>query len=452
MNMRETIAAIGTASGEGAVSIVRVSGSLSLAIADRLFRCAPPLPSARPGGTFVYGGIGPPEACVDKGILLIFRAPKSYTREDVIELQCHGGRESARRVLRAVLEAGARLAEPGEFTRRAFENGRLDLAQAEAVMDLIAAQSDRAAASALEQLNGSLSVVLSNIYDDIVMASADLEATLDFPEEDFPEELVSGVITRVNNVLGRLEGLLSTWEEGHRLREGALVVISGRTNAGKSTLLNRLLGKERAIVSPTPGTTRDAIEETMILNGMPLRLVDTAGLRETDCAIEQEGISRAHSYIKKADLRIHVVDASLPDSHADHTSVAGTPPNRVLILLNKQDIGHAVNPSDYNGYTTIEFSLATSRSLEPLLQAMTAKLDTHPLAPPHATLSERHRLLSLHAQKCLSAALDIIQDPAGLVPAASNLRDAAEQIGRITGRTYYEDMLDRIFSRFCIGK
>jgi tRNA modification GTPase len=450
----DTIAAIATASGVGAISIVRISGPDSLALADRLFLCKAPRPSERPGGTFVYGRVGQPGGVIDEGVLLIFRAPHSYTREDVVEIQCHGGRESVRRVLRHVLEAGARAAEPGEFTRRAFLNGRLDLVQAEAVMDLIASQSDRAAASAVEQLCGRLSDSLRSAYNQVIMACSDLEATLDFPEEDFPDELADNAAQHLARSLVMIDSLLLNWEEGHRLREGALVVISGQPNAGKSTLLNRLLGKNRAIVSPIPGTTRDAIEETFILNGIPIRLVDTAGLRDTGCAVEKEGISRARAYIEKADLRLHVIDATRPFSQADLDSLAETPKELSIVLFNKTDMKQVVSASKFKSYACLPISLKKEMGINGLLSVIANKLDSNPSAPPHATLSERHRKLLESGRQALLEARTLMTpiQHDRLVPAASHLREAADHLGKLIGRVYYDDMLDQIFSHFCIGK
>jgi tRNA modification GTPase len=454
MHTQDTIAAIATAPGTAAIAVIRLSGPASLEIADVIFRCAAPPPSRRLGGTFVYGRVLGSEGILDECLLLIFRAPKSYTREDVVEIQCHGGQESARRLLRRVLECGARSAEPGEFTRRAFLNGRLDLVQAEAVMDLIGAQSARAAMSAVEQLGGRLSETMRGIYDHVIRAAADLEATLDFPEEDFPEDLALQSMQAVQNTVDTLDGLLATWEEGHRLREGALVVITGRPNAGKSTLLNRLLGRERAIVSPIPGTTRDIIEESFVLNGLPIRLVDTAGLRETGCAIEKEGIARAQACMEKADIRLHLIDASLPFSATDLASICESKPEQTFVVLNKADLCKVISDSEYDGYTIITLSLKEETGLRELRSALAKALDRAPHGAPHATISERHFQLLSQARLALTSALELKETIGGegLVPAATHLREAAELLGRLTGRIYYNDMLDQIFSRFCIGK
>jgi tRNA modification GTPase len=321
-------------------------------------------------------------------------------------------------------------------------------------MDLIAAQSDHAAASAVEQLAGRLSAPINTVYERVVGAAADLEASLDFPEEDFPDDVTAQAGERLRQSLVTLDSLLKTWEEGHRLRDGVLVVITGRPNAGKSTLLNRLLQRERAIVSPHPGTTRDAIEETFVLNGIPLRLVDTAGLRTTDCSIEKEGIARTRKYMTEADLRIHVVDASLPLSDDDRTSLGESDPRRTLVFLNKTDLESHVSAYDFNRYTLCKGSLLQSGDLTPVLDALGGLLNQATDWTPHATLSERHRHLLSRAQTEIRAALERIdsQQPEGWVPAAAHLREAAGFLGQVTGRIFYQDMLDQIFSRFCIGK
>jgi len=449
----DTIAALATPPGIGAISIIRVSGPRSLEIADRLFRCRGPKPSERPHGTFLVGRVEGPEGFLDEAILLIFRAPKSYTREDVVEIQCHGGRESSRRILRAVLEHGARLAEPGEFTQRAFLNGRIDLTQAEAVMDLIAAQSERAASAAAEQMRGELRKRLEECYNQVISASADLEAGLDFLDEgEVPDGLEQSAYQTIEKVLYELKYLLSTWEEGHRLREGALVVITGRPNVGKSTLMNALLGKPRAIVTPIPGTTRDTIEETWILDGIPVRLVDTAGLRDTDCEIEKEGIARAKALMEQADLRLHLIEGMHEFTNEDRKSLQDTDTKRCIIIRAKMDLGLSPTPKIPNEYTTICISAKNGLGLDHLRLVLGEKLLSGKNRPPHAVISERHRSLLMEAEKelqCARKTLENLKDPT--IPIA-HLRSAAEAIGRVTGRTYHEDLLNQVFSRFCVGK
>ena len=451
----DTIAAIATAPGEGGVCIVRVSGPRALAVADAVFRCPGAAPSARAANTVTHGRVVDAAGGeLDEALLLVFRAPRSYTREDVVELQGHGGGTSARRILRRVLEAGARLAEPGEFTRRAFLNGRIDLVQAEAVLDLIRAQSDRASAAALDQLEGALSRRFGELYDEILFASARVEATLDFPEDGLPDGLLDALAGEVASALRRLDALAATWDEGHLLREGALVVISGRPNAGKSTLLNALLGKTRAIVSATPGTTRDSLEEALTLCGIPLRLVDTAGLRDTGCEIEREGIRRARDLMERADLHLHVVDASQPTDDETRAHLASLPAERALVVVNKVDLGEAfVAPS---GLRIVRTALREGRGVDELREAMRERLGSHAdlSARPQAVISERHRQCLLTTRAELAAAGELLarglEDR--LVPAAAHLRSALGSLDRVTGRTYREEVLREIFGRFCIGK
>ncbi len=455
----DTIAAIATAPGEAGIAIIRVSGSQALAIADAIFRCSGKKPSEREAQTFVHGYVqnttdSGGSQDVDEIVLLIYKAPHSYTREDVIELQGHGGAASARRILRAVLDAGARMAEPGEFTKRAFLSGRIDLLQAEAVMDLIRARSDRAANAALEQLEGSLSDLFSAIYENVVIVAADLEATLDFGEDELPVETMHTIQQKVDTICEDLKKLLNSWGEGHLLREGAVVVISGRPNVGKSTLLNVLLGSERAIVTQSPGTTRDTVEEQLVLSGIPLRLIDTAGLRETDCEIEQEGIRRAHHHLERADINLWVVDASESLSEEERCHIAARDPERCIVILNKCDKGKLLSHKEFSGLTCIECCLNAGMGVDQLRVEIADKLGVSPQATPHATISERHRNIIqcvLNDMNDVAELLKSQQDDMTVV-AAGAIRSALETLGEVTGRTYHAELLDNIFSRFCVGK
>lgn len=457
MREEDTIAALATAPGEAGIAVVRISGPRSLAIADAVFHGGRCRPSALPARQFMHGQVrsgseGTPD--IDEAILLVYRAPQSYTREDVVEIQGHGGVAGARRMLRVVLEAGARPAEPGEFTRRAFLNGRIDLLQAEAVADLIRARSDRAAAAAVEQLDGSLSRECDGIYDALLGLAADVEATLDFAEEDLPATVRSDLVARLDQVRLRLVALLATWEEGHLLREGALVVISGLPNAGKSTLMNRLLGRERAIVTPLPGTTRDSLEETLILDGIPLRLVDTAGLRATDCVIEREGVRRAEQWIEQANIHVHLVDVSCPMTDEAMSMIQRLPPESTIIVYNKIDLcPHGVDHRLTPGYTPVYCSLLGDADLTELKKALARRLGVA-VVPSHAVISERHRQIIQSVQDILNACAARLGQPGGEaeVLAAQDLRMALESLGTLTGRVYSDDLLDNIFSRFCVGK
>lgn len=448
----DTIAAVSTAPGPAGIAIVRLSGSQSLSIADALVECRGDPPSLRPGGTFLHGRIVSNGDEIDEAVVLIFRSPHSYTRDDVVEIQGHGGPAAAQRLLEAVLDAGARLADPGEFTRRAFLNGRIDLVQAEAVADLIRARSDRAAAAALEQLEGQLSTQINALYDHLMAAVADLEASLDFEEGELPASVLDTTYTQLATAEEEIAALLATWEEGHLLRDGARVVIAGQPNVGKSTLMNRLLGKERSIVTHLPGTTRDTIEETLVLGGIQMRLTDTAGLREPSCLIEQQGVTRATDSIKQADLVLYLVDASKPLTDADQSQLDQLLPTRTVVVQNKTDlVSHTPSVPD-DRFDTVACCAAEDTEVEAVRKALRVRLSQTD-TPAHAVISERHRALLSAARKLIDDARKLAhQDQALLVPAADMLRAALAMLGTITGRTYTTELLDAIFSRFCIGK
>ncbi len=455
MNDADTIAAIATAPGAAGIAIVRISGPAAPAIARKIFTCGGPPPDFQARRLFRHGFIRSPEALLDEVLLLMMRAPHSYTGEDVVELQGHGGSVSARRILELVLSAGARPAPPGEFTRRAFLNGRLDLVQAEAVLDLVQAQSERAAAAALEQLTGKLSAPLAEAHGELLAAAAEIEATLDFTEDETPLEVFPVIRRRLEAAASVLDGLLATWEEGQMLREGFRAVISGRPNVGKSTLLNVLLGRNRAIVSDIPGTTRDLIEETWLLDGYPVRLADTAGLRAAGCQVEQEGVRRARNLMRLADIHLYVLDASQPLQPDDLANLAEIPADRCLLLFNKRDLPSRIGPSDFPGRTAIFTALIRGDGVEQLKAAMLERLrGGAAAAPPHAVVSARHRTILQSARTDMQQALAILDERREdlLAPAAAALRSAAEQVGQMLGKSYYPELLDAIFSRFCVGK
>ena len=449
----DTIAAIATPPGEGGVGIVRLSGPEVWQIADAIFTALDQNPvSQRAHGTFAYGKVRETDGTeIDTGLALVMRAPKSYTGEDVVEIQGHGGAVGMRRILRRALDAGARTAEPGEFTKRAFLNGRIDLVQAEGIFDLIRARSDRAASAAMEQMEGKLSQQFDAIYDAFLEVAANLETTLDFVEDELPDDVFSGIAALLDRTFCTLDELLDTWDEGRLLREGARVVILGRPNAGKSTLLNVLLGFDRAIVSSTAGTTRDTIEEGFVLDGIPLRIIDTAGLRETDCEIEAEGIRRAEAHGQEAHLSVYLVDASQPLHEEDRVRLDKLDRSKSIVVLNKVDQGRHIE-----GVEGVEACLLSEAGIIELKQAMADTLekgaDLH--APPHAVISERHRQLLVKAHHEARQARAFLAEniEANAVLACEHLRSALEYLGQVTGRVYHEELLDNIFSRFCIGK
>jgi tRNA modification GTPase len=456
MSTTDTIAAIATPPGEGGVGIVRISGSNVWKIADEIFQSLEK-PSSKEGGTFVFGKVLDSAGNeIDEGLCLIFRAPKSYTGEDTVEIQGHGGSVVLRKILRRALDAGARMAEPGEFTKRAFLNGKMDLVQAEAVADLIHARSDRAAKAALEQLEGSLSGQFNILYDQFVDIAADLETTLDFAEEELPDEVFPMLGKKLDDSFQCLENLLSTWDEGRLLREGARVVIMGRPNAGKSTLFNALLGQNRALVTDIAGTTRDVIEEGFVLDGIPLRILDTAGLREAECEIEREGIRRAREHSAAADIAVYLIDSSVPLFAEDEEHLSKLKPAQTVVVLNKADRKFPNYELRITDYVPINASLIDGTGLSEIKAAIAAKLeagvDLH--APAHAVISERHRNLLELARTELETAREQLTglEDEGVALAAEHLRSALENLGQVTGRVYHDELLDNVFSRFCIGK
>ena len=456
LQIEDTIAAQATPPGEGGIAVIRISGPGTYVLADRVFRCEGPPPSLRDPYTFAYGRIEEDGAVIDDCLMLFMRAPQSFTGEDVVEIQSHGGALPARRILSCLTNAGARPADPGEFTRRAFLHGKMDLVQAEAVGDLIRARSDRAAVAAYEQLEGRLSSRFDEIYDQVLHVAAELEATLDFPEEEVPELVMDQIRTRLYQCRDNIASLVHTWQEGHILREGALVVISGRPNVGKSTLLNLLLGRDRAIVSEMPGTTRDTLEEGFVFGGIPVRLVDTAGLRTTDCSVEMEGIRRAEKQLQLSDIQIVMIDASIAEDVESMEFVQSLDPKKSIVVLNKCDLGRRIPPDQFSGYVVLESSLTQGEGIGRIEQTIEKCLmeNFELSARPHAMISSRHHSLLREAAERVDEAIENIVECANSeeVIAASALRMALEALGRVTGRVYEEELLDSIFSRFCIGK
>ncbi|MFA7158259.1 MAG: tRNA uridine-5-carboxymethylaminomethyl(34) synthesis GTPase MnmE [Kiritimatiellia bacterium] len=453
-DISDTIAAISTAPGPGGIAVIRISGPASLAVADRIFKCAPPLPSRRKAPALVFGHVVSGKETLDEALLLIMRAPKSYTREDVIEIQCHGGTLCAQRVLRSVLDRNVRLADPGEFTRRAFINGRIDLVQAEAVIDIINAQTELSAKIAMEQLLGRLTHSLEDIYKILLDSTADLESALDFMDDELPDTFIPAKVKRLQKAKDKINALLATWNEGHILREGALVVISGKPNTGKSTLLNAILGKDRVIVSPVPGTTRDIIEEHVVIGGIPIRLTDTAGLRKSDCAIEQEGVRRARSQIGMADINIYVLDASVEIDEEDRSHITSLDPARSIIVFNKKDLGIKADASLIDKYKVISTYAIAREGIVEVTKAILNKLNLKKSAAHHSAVSERHRQILSESISSLDHSILLLKSnkDSMLILAAADLKNVLNGIASIIGKLYQEDVLDSIFSKFCIGK
>ncbi len=443
----DTIAAISTPPGEGAIALVRVSGADAVAIADKIFR-GKEKPSRFASHVQHFGEIFDAAGqLIDQVMLSIHRAPASYTGEDLIEISCHGGMLVSARVMEACLCAGSRGARPGEFTERAFLNGKMDLTQAEAVIDLIRAKTDLALRSATEQLEGRLGEKIGKVRDELISQIAHIDASIDFPEEGIAPDEAEKLGARLDSVREEMTALLATANQGRILREGVRVVIFGATNAGKSSLLNRLLGYERVIVSETHGTTRDTIEEMINLNGVPIRLLDTAGLRTSTSDLEREGIARTEKSLQLADLRLHIADRNAPKPpHFDDR--AGN--SNEIVLLNKGDLPEH---SDWKNFDALRISCATREGLPDLEQEILARITKQNLRPESAVaINTRHRdCLRRALESCNRASVALGK---GLSPeyVAVDLNEALHAVGEIIGAVRVEQILDSVFGQFCIGK
>jgi tRNA modification GTPase len=442
----ETIAAISTAAGEGAIAVVRISGEEALGVADRIFRGAEQ-PSEFPSHTQRLGEVVAADRVIDQVMLSIHRAPASYTGEDVVEISCHGGLLVTAQVLEACLRGGARAARPGEFTERAFLNGKMDLTQAEAVMDLIRARTDLALRSAQEQLEGRLGEKIGAIRAELVELLAHIEAAIDFPEEGIAPDQGTKLRVRLESVLEKIRALLATAEQGRILREGLRAVIHGPTNAGKSSLLNRLLGYERAIVSALPGTTRDTIDEVINLRGIPIRLLDTAGLRDSADEIERAGMARTEKSLESADLKLHVLDRSAPRPAAVQESAADP---RTIVLLNKSDLPE--HP-DWREVDALRICCLSENGLDGLADAIFDKISTQHLRPESGVaINARHRDCLARGLASGQLAAATLADGLGPEYMAVDLRAALRALDEITGKGGTEEIRDALFAQFCIGK
>lgn len=447
LNSADTIAAISTPAGEGAIALVRISGPNAITTAEKIFH-GKEAPSRFGSHVQHVGEIVDESGCIiDEVMMSIHRAPASYTGEDLVEISCHGGTLVTAKVLEACLRSGARGARPGEFTERAFLNGKMDLTQAEAVIDLIRARTDLALRSATEQLEGKLGEKIRSIRQAIVDLLAHAEAAIDFPEEGIEPDEGKKLLDRLDSVAKEIQALLATADTGRILREGVRVVIYGATNAGKSSLLNRLLGYERVIVSDIHGTTRDTIEEMVNLRGIPVRLLDTAGLRTSTSEVEREGIARTERSLNQADLRLHIIDRNAPRPARFNEAAAN---GNELVVLNKSDLPeHA----DWKDFSAPRISCANEEGLDELEDEIITRISKHNLRPENSVaINLRHR-------DCLRRALDACDRARqGMAEGLSaeyltvDLKDALTAVGEVIGAVGIEQILDSVFGQFCIGK
>lgn len=452
----DTIAAIATPPGEGGIGIVRLSGPAAITIVHSIFVSSRGRDIRTARGRVFHGTVRDGRGTIDEVLVHVMRAPHSYTAEDVVEINGHGGPAPLRTVLELLLSRGARLAMPGEFTKRAFLNGRIDLVQAEAVIDRIHASTDAALRAASAAGGGVLSRTIHGLRDVLIEALARVESAVDFPEEDLPDLVDDAMRLRLEGALEGMRGLLATSDVGRLYREGASVAIVGRPNVGKSSLFNALLRDARAIVTAIPGTTRDAIEERIAIDGVPVRLIDTAGLRESDDEIERIGIGRARETLANADIVLFVLDATQP-AEDDDLRIAGevaTLDRPTIVVHNKIDLANGQNSEQpfAPGVRVCRISAKTGDGLKALeTEIGTLLLGDRPISPDQGMVTRIHQKDSLRrAADALGRMLENYDASPEFL--AIDLRDALDALGEITGETTPDDVLELIFSSFCIGK
>lgn len=453
--MDDTIAAISTAIGEAAIAIVRLSGAQALQVADAVFRCPQGKPSEFPTHTVHLGGIFRNGLRLDQVLLTVMRAPRTYTGEDIVEINCHGGPLLVRQILNLCAENGARLAQPGEFTKRAFLNGKIDLTQAEAVMDLITAKTELSQAAAMRGLEGQLTTRVNRIRDRLLSVLVQIEADIDFAEDGVVVQPMEILANKLQSILDEINKLLTTATEGRILRHGASIAIVGRPNAGKSSLLNRLLGHDRAIVTPTPGTTRDTLEEVANIRGVPVRLIDTAGLRKTTGTTEAISVARSHKTLMESDLALHIVDSSRQFSRVDGEIAVQCSSKPYVLAINKIDLcRRLVLPPSLGRVSISEVSALTGEGIETLKNNIVATLwsDIRCESDSDISVNDRHLIVLRSSVTYLKISIDSICTCHSSEIIAHNIRGCIAAIGEITGESTTADLLDRVFSSFCVGK
>jgi len=458
--MEDTISAISTPRGEGGIGIVRLSGPSSLTIIDRIF-----LPRHKKSGKtkshrIIYGHIIDPDTDerIDEVLVSVMLAPNTYTKEDVVEINCHGGNVPLSKILELTLKMGARIADPGEFTKRAFLNGRIDLAQAEAVADIIRARTDLSLKVAVGQLEGRLSKKISQVRADLISLLASVEASIDFPDEDLDFITTEEIVYQIKNVYNKLDSILATAENGRIITEGIKGVIIGRPNVGKSSLFNALLKEDRAIVTSIPGTTRDPIEEFVNLNGVPLKLTDTAGIHETDDVIEVESIDRTKAHLDQADLILMVLDGSDVLTDDDRHLISIVADKRTIVVVNKADLPKMLDRDELDSLAPDMLITCVSavdesglHDLKSAISEMVFHRDSLSADPVFVTKAWQKNAIR-KAMESLQFAQETIKASMPIELIAVDLRGALNNLGEITGENASQEILDQIFSRFCIGK
>jgi len=463
MCIDDTIAAISTPLGEGGVGIVRLSGKDSIELVEKIF-CSPKNRSLTNSKSHrvIYGYIKDPTTGkeIDEVLVVIMRAPYSYTKEDVAEINCHGGMITLRKTLELVLKQGARLAEPGEFTKRAFINGRIDLSQAEAVLDLVRSKTDESRRIAIEQLQGGLSERITALRDKLTELCVNVEAYIDFPEDEIEISSTQAMLKSLEEIDKELQILLKTYDEAKFFREGLLTAIVGRPNVGKSSLLNAILKKDRAIVTELPGTTRDVIEEYLNIKGLPLRIMDTAGIRDVQDIAEKEGVKRSLQSIKDADLVIAIFDSSEPLKDEDFDVIQKVKDKNTIFVLNKSDLQSAIDRNSISSLvprpssSILNISATRGDGLEDLKDRIfeSCLKDWKEEREGVVVTNLRHKIAIQNAKTSLDRAVSALIENQPLEILALELRDSLDRLGEVVGVVTTEDILNKIFNNFCIGK
>lgn len=455
----DVIAAISTPMGTGGIGIVRMSGAGCITLADEIFIGKKHL-TEKASHTLSYGRItdGKNGEVIDEVLVSIMKAPHTYTREDIVEINCHGGALVTRRVLEALLKTGARLAEPGEFTKRSFLNGRIDLTQAEAVIDLIESKTELSRQAAVHQLEGRLKTAVREMREEILDMIASIEAVIDYPDYDIEEETYGNMEQGAKKLLERMEQLLAGADRGKIIREGLQTVIVGKPNVGKSSLLNWLLEEERAIVTDIPGTTRDTVEEYLNIDGIPIKIVDTAGIRETGDIVERMGVEKSKTYAENADLVLMMLDGSRPLEAEDREILSFIKEKKTIVLLNKTDLEQKLSLAELESYVPkgqiLSISVKENQGFELLIDALKRMfLNGHTATAEDALLGNtRHKDALYRAKEAMAHCMETItlRMPEDFI--SMDLQDANRALGEITGDTSDEEIIDRIFTKFCLGK
>lgn len=456
--MEDTIAAIATAPGEGGIGIIRISGENSKSVLEKIF--VPANQASLENRKMAYGNIVDPttEKIVDEVLCVYMKSPKTYTMEDVVEINCHGGMVPLRKTLELVLSNGARIAEPGEFTKRAFLNGRLDLSQAEAVIDLIKAKTDRTFDVALNQLEGVFSGTIKEIRKKLVDILVNLTVNIDYPDEDIEQITYEKLGLDLSNVLDDIEKLLSSADTGRIIREGLAVSIIGKPNVGKSSLMNSLLKETRAIVTEIPGTTRDTIEENISIKGIPVKLTDTAGIRETSDVIEKIGIEKSKESFNQADLVIFILDSSRELEDEDLEIMDLINPEKTIILLNKIDLIQKIKKEEIlekmPGVTLIETSMAKRMGIDEIEKKIVDLVYGGKISQNNNVMvtNVRHKDILEKSRQSISDAINMVNLHEALEFIEIDVNSAYESLGEIIGETVQDDIINEVFARFCLGK